>query len=404
MINKTALEEKLKEIYDVIKNNELSEQHHGVLAGVSGISLFQFYYSKYIDQEEPADSGVEMISKTIEDINSGYAYPTFCTGIAGAGWVLEILGQEEFIDIDNDELLSDLDEYLSSVMNNDIENENYDFLHGAIGYGYYFLKRYENTKSVDLKNRYKEYLNHLIVSLKKSSRIEGDGLWWKSVLNKETGLSGANLSLSHGISSIINFYSRLHQYEDFKNLVHDQIVGAVTYMLSHKNEDLSASSWFPSWIHTDMEENSTSRLAWCYGDLGIGISLWKAGNALDNAMYKEEALQILKHSTKRRDIKEAGVMDSGYCHGSCGIAGIYNHMYTETNEEVFKESADYWMNELLKMGMHKNGDAGFMQWSGKGEEWRNETNVLEGIAGIGLTIISFLATFDTKWDECLMIS
>ena len=29
---------------------------------------------------------------------------------------------------------------------------------------------------------------------------------------------------------------------------------------------------------------------------------------------------------------------------------------------------------------------------------------IEGIAGIGLTILDYLADYDTNWDECLMIS
>ena len=56
------------------------------------------------------------------------------------------------------------------------------------------------------------------------------------------------------------------------------------------------------------------------------------------------------------------------------------------------------------MAVHKDGDAGYKQWRGDSKEWKKEKNLLEGIAGIGLTIISFLATFDTKWDECLLIS
>ncbi len=403
MNNKVLLEKKVKEIYHVLKHADLEDMHHGVLSGISGLSLFQFYYSRLTDEEEPADVGVDMITKTIQGINEGYAFPTFCTGIAGAGWVLELLNEEEFIDIDNDELLVDLDEYLFNVMKENMNEGLYDFLHGAIGYGYYFLKRYENTRSAELKNKYKEHLLYLITALKNTSEDDKNGKFWKTTLIKEEDLIGVNLSLSHGLSSIVNFLSRVYVHEYFREEVHDLLTATISYMLSHKNEDLTRTSLFPSWIHEGMEKNSQARLAWCYGDLGVGISLWRAGKALDNSEYKEEALQIVKHAAQRKDITEAGVKDAGLCHGSCGIASIFNRMYKETEDPIFKETADFWMEQVLKMDTHKS-NAGYLQWRGDKEEWKEETNLLEGIAGIGLAMISFLATFDTKWDECLMIS
>ncbi len=398
-----ALEEKLKEIYEVLKEAPTQDQQLGVLSGLSGISLFQFYYAKWADLEEAEDHGIELVTKIVEYINNGYSFPTFCTGIAGAGWVIEFLNQEEFIEIESDDLLSGLDEYLFEAMKNDIKTENFDFLHGAIGYGYYFLKRYQNTKSTDLKNKYTEFLHHLIEALKKASKEDQNGVWWMFDLRTEEKIKGANLSLSHGMASIINFLSRLHAYDDFKDKTHDLLQGVVTYILNQKNEDTSLSSMFPSWIYEGMETNVKSRLAWCYGDLGIGISLYKAGKALQNTEYQQLALQILKHATKRKDLAEAQMYDAGYCHGAFGVADIYNYMNTETKDQVFKDTAEYWMDQGLKMAIHENGDAGYMQWRGDQNEWKNELNLLEGLAGIGLTMISHLANFETKWNECLLI-
>ncbi len=405
MSTKKALEEKLHEIYNILKTYDTQEKNIGVLAGLSGVSLFQFHYARLMGLDEPADIGAEIISEVVEHINNGYTFPTFCSGIAGAGWVLAFLDHEEFIEIDIDDLLVDLDPFLYQAMQNDIEREYYDFLHGAVGYGYYFLKRYESTKSQELKNQYKEYIITLLEALKKSSRLDANGnTWWEFDLNVEEGTRGGNLSLSHGISSIINFLSRLYPYDDFKNLTTTMLDGAISYVLSHKNEDTNQTSLYPSWVYEGMPKNTSSRLAWCYGDLGIGISLWRAGKTLNNSGYTKEALEMMKHSTKRKDIEEAGVMDTGHCHGASGIANIYHFMFQETKDQVFEDAAAYWMDQLLKMAIHENGDAGFMQWKGDAKEYQKESNLLEGIAGIGLTIISFLATFETKWDECLLIN
>ncbi|WP_109301768.1 lanthionine synthetase C family protein [Aquimarina sp. AU474] len=405
MNTKKVLENKLHEIYNTLKTYDTQEQNIGVLAGLSGVSLFQFHYARFMGLDEPADIGAEIISEVVEHINNGYTFPTFCSGIAGAGWVLAFLDQEEFIEIDSDDLLTDLDVFLFEAMKNDIEREYYDFLHGALGYGYYFLKRYEGTKSQELKNKYKAYIITLLEALQKSSRIDANGnTWWEFDLNVEEGTRGGNLSLSHGISSIINFLSRLYPHEDFKTQLGTMLDGAIAYVLSHKKEDHQQTALYPSWVYEGMPKDINSRLAWCYGDLGIGISLWRAGQVLNNSNYTEEALEMMKHSTKRKDIKEAGVVDTGHCHGAAGIANIYRFMFQETQDKVFEDAAGYWLDQLLKMAIHENGDAGFMQWKGDTKEYQKESNLLEGIAGIGLTIISFLATFETKWDECLLIN
>jgi len=149
-MTKTELENKLYEINTIITSNYKDLKHLGVLAGLSGISLFKFYYSKYLDIDEHADFGVELLSTCIDSLNEGYNFPTFCTGIAGFGWVFDHLEQEEFMDADADVLLPQIDDYLHKTMLMDIDKGNYDFLHGAIGNALYFLNRYRNTNSAEV--------------------------------------------------------------------------------------------------------------------------------------------------------------------------------------------------------------------------------------------------------------
>ncbi|MHA7055677.1 lanthionine synthetase C family protein [Aquimarina sp. M1] len=404
MNNIEILKHKLKDIHNVLKENYIKTEHIGVLSGVSGISLFQFYYARFLEDEVIADIGVDTISETIQRMNDGYSFPTFCTGIAGAGWVLELLNEEEFIDVDGDQLLSELDGFLFESMESDIKREYFDYLHGALGYGYYFFKRYENTASTSLKKQYKEYLLHLVKALENSSIRDQRGVFWKYELHKKDGLHGTNLSLSHGMASVINFLSRLYRYEDFQESVIDILIGATTFIIHCKYPDENQSSLFPSWVYPEMEAYTGSRLAWCYGDLGIGISLWKVGKALNNQEYCDLAIHSLKHAAKRKNAEEAKLHDTGLCHGMFGVITIFDYIYKETKEVIFKEAADFWMNEALKMDIHQDGYAGYKQWKGDLEQWKNETNLLEGIAGIGLSIIFYLMPSENKWTECLMIS
>ncbi len=403
---KQVLLKKLEQISLVLQENYQSKDEIGVLAGTSGIAVFQFYYSKLIQEETNADIGAEILSFVIEKINNGYSFHTFCSGIAGAAWAIALLQEEEFIDVDCDELLSGFDDFLIKTIK-DIETDQnfFDFLHGILGIGFYFLKRYQNTKSKTLKDQYRATLLNIVALLQKTSQNDGNQTKWESYLIRDEGVKGYNLSLAHGITSIINFLSRLAAYEDFKSDVEDLLQQSIKYVLSFKIKDTQCTWSFPSWITNTNEKSDSSRLAWCYGDLGIGITLWRAGKILDNATYKTEAIQVLTHAAKRRDPEEAGVKDAGLCHGAYGIMHIYNYMYKETGEPMFKETMDFWLDQALKMAVHDDTYAGYMQWQG-GENagWRSEISLLEGVAGIGLSIISYLASFDTKWDECLLMN
>ena len=402
MTIKEQLLAKLEEINTIVVQHYAKEENTGVLAGLSGIAMFQFYYSRLLDVDTHADLGLEMLSECIDKINEGYNYPTYCAGIAGMGWVLDHLSGTGMMDGGNDELLSELDDFLYSVMLADMEQGNYDFLHGAIGYGFYFLSRYEKTESTELKKGYAEKILVLVEKMEALSEVNGESVRWLSLLNLE-GARGYNLSLSHGISSIINFFARLYPHEIFREKVDFMLKGAIHYIRSFKATEEDAPSIFPAWITPDHQNDGRSRVAWCYGDLGIAISLWRAAKVLNDVELGNQALEVLRHTAQRKTEEETHVVDASICHGSYGNAQLFNRMYKETKEEVFRDAALFWIKDGLDRALHKDGYAGYKQWR-KEEGWSNELSVLEGVAGIGLTIIDFLTDYEYNWDECLMLS
>jgi len=405
MHKESIVYDKLAQIHRALTKNESQKEDIGVLSGDAGIALFHFYYSRLMNDASIADDGVKVLTSIIEKINNGYNFYTYCSGIGGAAWAIQLLEQEDFVDLDCDELLGELDLFLfPSVQGLQHDPNFYDFLHGILGVAYYFLKRYECTTSSLLKERYRTILLDILRLLDQKAIIKGNTIKWESYLERKKGIKGYNLALSHGIPSIINFLSRLVVYKDFKTPASKLLNGALNFVLEFKNKDNDNNVTFPSWVTSDGKKNEYSRLAWCYGDLGVGITLWKAGVVLQNEKYKEEAIAVLTKSANRRDLKEASVEDAGLCHGAYGVMHMYDHMYKETGEKVCKESADFWLDQGLKMAIHTNGLAGYMKWQGGDQAgWKPEINLLGGVSGIGLAMISYLAPFDTKWNECLLI-
>jgi len=145
-------------------------------------------------------------------------------------------------------------------------------------------------------------------------------------------------------------------------------------------------------------------LAWCYGDFGIGLSLLKAAKELKDNYLEEKAHLILEGTTSRKSQSNTKVIDAGICHGAFGNTQIYNYLYKETLNSNYRSVAKFWLENGLEFSKYHVGYAGFKQWFGNHDKWIPSTSLLEGIAGIGLSIIDYLSEESNSWDECLLLS
>ncbi len=401
-MNKDQLYGKLNEINEVLTRKFHKEGDIGILEGSAGISLFFFYYSRFNSSNESESFGAKIIENAINKINEGYYNPSYCSGIVGLAWAIELLVEENFINADTGHIFNDLDDTFYSILISEIKKGNYDFLYGALGYGNYFIKKYKNTKSKKLKDRYRNYILELISQLQKISYKDRNGLKWYSYTDKVHEIEGCNLSLSHGMPGIIIFLAKLHKFSDFSKIVEPLLKDSIKYILSCENINVSISL-FPNRFPLRNQNAANSRLAWCYGDLGVGMSMWYASKVLNDKALMENAVRILKHSAKRQTTAKTMVKDASICHGAYGIAQIFNRAYKEAKEIEFKEAANYWIIEGINMAIHKGEYAGYKQWVDK-ENWIGKVGLLEGIAGIGLVLIEAMSDIDLKWDECLLLS
>lgn len=392
---------KLDEIATSLLNQNFEEFDIGLLSGTSGIALFHFYYGRMTNNEKHIDQGARLISDVFDKINKGYTYPTYCSGVAGACWTLEFLKEQKFIDLENDILSEELDYYLFAQMKDDISKKNYDYLHGAIGYGLYFFKRFNNVSSNVLKERYKGYLDKLLSFLDDSSiKIDGYAFWETENIIGDARFNGRNLGLSHGIPSIMYFLAKLVSVNLFTQRAKSLLKLSTKYLLLCRHNNPKFTSTFPNWI-TDQGNSFNSSLRWCYGDLGLGIALLYVSDILRDNNLKRETIDILKKTTLRMDIQEAGVKDACFCHGSYGIMHIYNSIFIKTGDLVFQRASKFWADISLDFANHENGFAGYKTLYNN--SWESEPSLLEGISGMGLSIISYLYKNEMTWDEPLLM-
>lgn len=389
-IMRDIIEFKLNEIGDSIfswSEKDIYKHSLGLYNGDFGTLLFMFHYSNFSKKKIHKKLTIKYCEDLLKRIGDVPVLHTFCSGLSGILYLFEFLKENNFIDIDISEAENYLQNLLIDEMRKDIQNCNYDFMHGAIGVGLYFLKA--NKKS--------EVIQEIVDFLIKTSEIDtnSDGVKWKSKI--EEGIHGYNISLSHGMSSIVLFLCRVIEKGLGNSEIEKLLRKSIKYILGQKINEKQYGSYFPIFSKESSSPLSSSRLAWCYGDLGIAYAIFQAGAILSENSWKDKGLKILLHTTTRRD----SVYEPGICHGCMSMVMIYNKMFSITKIQTFAEGANYWLHESLKFSNFKDGPAGYK--SIYDNKWINDYSLLSGVAGIGLCYLSSLNRQYGSWSEMLLL-
>ena len=328
---------------------------------------------------------------------------THCDGLAGIGWLYEYLSQRKIIDYDTNMLLEEFDSYLENELKRFMIASTYDFLHGGAGIALYFAKRCAKKKEL------LTVLNQFLDDLEKICTKQEDGaIKWISYFGHPDPMPGYNIALSHGMSAIIAILSKLYRIDGInKENTETLLRGAVQYLLAQEIDKDQYGSYFPSYALESTPTIFKSRLAWCYGDLGIASALYQAGKTLKEERWVNKAVEIMLFTaTQRRNLEDNSVRDAGLCHGTAGIEHIFYRMWWNTKLPEFKDAADYWFEQTLKMAKFEGGFAGFTTFqmlNGK-PMWVNDYEFLTGIPGIGLALLTYHYEIEPEWDECLLLS
>lgn len=367
----------------------------GLFSGDFGILLFLAYYSGYSGQLRYKKMTENYLEWCLDGLSRGVYNHTYCNGLSGMLYALHHLSQNHLIDVDMEEAEIYLDKWLSLKLKEDIAGGRYDFLHGALGVGLYDLKKGAEQK--------REELTLLLDFLERTSVPAEEGIRWYSDFNLE-GKKEFNVSLSHGMASIGLFLCRLYKADIHRERVGKLLSGMNDYLLTQEVDRNRYGSFFPPLSKDTLARYGGSRLAWCYGDLGVALELWQAGNSLNRSGWKNKAMEVFEYSAGRRDPENTKLMDACICHGTAGVAQVFKRMYYETGDKKFLETNEYWIQELLKQAHFENELAGFKYYRGK-EGWKDSYSFLEGIAGIGLVLLAYAGeVFLSDWDEILLLN
>lgn len=400
------LKTKLDEIiFDFITNLEAStDNQFSLLNGNAGIFLFAFLYAKEYNLDLPEYDVENIFTKSL---NKTFENPqmNFSDGVSGIGLMLQFMVDEELMNYgDVKEVLEQIDEFAYQFAMSCLRNKNHDFLYGAIGEMVYLLSRIENNSHV--KTPLIEIGNSLIEIGQESAE---DIYWYESKFMLEGNQKNSeviNLGISHGQASKVVIFSKLIENGIEVERYRKILSKAVNFLLGCKLK-FTENTLFPGIIESN--KGSDSAFWWSYGDLGIGIALFQAGNALGNYAVIKEGVDIyLKYQTTK--IEETGIFEPSLCRGTSGVALMYHNMFLNTGNRSFQETSDYWFDETLKFAKYDHDSIGgykyLNNYSLNRDEWfyQSNPNLLMGTAGVGLALLSKLSGKKLTWSRCLLLN
>ena len=386
----TSVHRKIDEIAELLYAS--CDEEFGLYSGNAGRVLFLFYYARYKNSASIHQRASELIDHLFSQVEASISPSfSFCSGIAGVGWLLDHLCKQRFLLTNSDDVLSNIDGYLYQTAVGELSNRHYDFIHGAMGMVFYLIKRYQ-----------RDYLRLLVQLLDHLAVWDDASAKWESVIKYEEGVMGYSIALSHGCSSLALILCKILQIMPEDETTIKVLRGTIRYICNQEISVKKYGCYFPAFSIESQPKLYKTRLAWCYGDLGIAFAIWKTGVHFHIQALKEKGMEILCHAAERRGLLENDVVDAGICHGTAGLAQIFNRMFRNTQRIEFQRAANYWCMETLNMAKFEDGLAGYKAMVRGGRQTRY--NLLEGIAGIGLSLLSFVMPEDPAWDECLLLS
>lgn len=333
------------------------------------------------------DNGIKLAPKAMYN---------YANGLAGLGLTFSHLHRFDFLPFDHQDAFRELDPFLIKAAMNDYEKNISDFLHGPMGLLYYFINEPYSQRTVNLTDQlYGMYLNAALVD-EKGLRIRNTVV--------EQSFNEFDLCMAHGLAGHLVILSMLTRHSNQSEKIKATIRLILIYFDHAYENDFSVhggNSCFPTSIdenyplaHEINRLNYKSRLAWCYGDLGIAYALICAGECLHDNTIIERGLQTALRTTEMNRPKSADVRDIFFCHGAAGVSYLYRKLYKKTGEKLFLEASLNWRR--LTVVIYQTMRVGLL-------DKNFSLNLLDGMPGAVIAMIDSDNDALFNWDQFFLL-
>jgi hypothetical protein len=305
------------------------------------------------------------------------------SGALGFGFNIRFL-QDAGFQFDSDPF-EPLDEYLSHWLEHDPAIRS-DMAHGIVGLGIFGILRSQTSVG-------RHYVDMVVHWLSERVHQTDRGLFWPGLIITEPEDARTNywhwLGVAHGVGGIVGFLAQARSLNIRVNDCELLLEGAVRYVLETKRMEKA----------TRPPESP----GWCWGDLGLGMTLVLAGQACARADWQDEGVRFARESIAQTE----RISTLCLCHGTSGAAHLFGRFYQISNDDEFRSAAKRMLRATLESAQ-KNGPARFlfevlMSGNELSEPYPSR-GFLVGSSGIGACLLSATTPGRSLWETMLLMA
>lgn len=133
------------QIAKLIQENGLASNNHGLMHGNTGLCIFFYHLARQTNNPEFEQVADVLLEKVFANLSTS-APADFENGLAGIGWGIEYLVQNNFAEGNTDEILEEVDNKVFRALNED-NHSSFELGNGLTGYLFYLVNRLQHKKA-----------------------------------------------------------------------------------------------------------------------------------------------------------------------------------------------------------------------------------------------------------------
>ncbi|WDE10592.1 lanthionine synthetase LanC family protein [Thalassomonas haliotis] len=373
-------------------------QDIGLLGGLGGQLLFLWQLNKQHPQMLRETFFHEQLTLIQQSLPQLQRQASFAYGLSGLAWLLDLLNLEQSGADYDASYCDELDKCILHQLNQTNKALATEFMSGLSGIAVYGVRRFERANKTAIADAVLRQIEN------QAHKVSPESLSW-SRPQEPLPASGDTLAakvefdlgLAHGMVSVLAALTALAQVPDCRASAKKLLSAGCNWLLAQTLPSKGFTSSYGNFSGKDED----SRLGWCYGDLGIALTLARAGTLLKDESLIKHAKTLALNAAKRTAPGKP-VIDAALCHGSSGISLLFLRLYQLLKITTLKEAADYWYRDCLQR-YQANKLSGLMPFDPQSKSYQQSSGLLNGYAGIGLYLLYYQQA-DNSWLDALLLA
>jgi hypothetical protein len=376
----------------VARVDEAAAPHPAVAATAA---LVMHHVARSTATDEPAAAAQRMVERAVDGLADHVVTSALHGGLSGVGFVLAHV--RDLASDDPDDPVDAIDAALLEALDAHASwRGDVDLISGLVGIGVHAVQRRHRPGGPAMVER-------IVAHLERAARPtdRGIAIWRPPEQLSPRSLAAFpdgcfDLGMAHGSAGVVAWLADVHRAGLGSRASARLLDGSVAWLLAHAAEE----GWpYPAQVGAG-GARLPGRAAWCYGDPGIAVALYKAGAARGNPTWQQRGLALAHRATALAPDR-TGVVNAFLCHGHLGQAHLYNRLGQAAQSRELTRIAQAAYARALDLG-ERHGFAAPWHDTASPEPVVEGTPIA-GTAGVALALLAGATAIEPRWDDLLLL-